>query len=49
VNGEDSDTLHRGYGGGIWVAPFTKVVIIGTVASSKEEKRWMQVSFGFQF
>ena len=49
VNGEESDTLHRGYGGGIWVAPFTKVVIIGTVASSEEEKRWLQVSFGFQF
>jgi hypothetical protein len=49
VNNEDSDKWHKGYGGGIWVAPFGKVVIVGTVASSEEEKKWLQVSFGFQF
>jgi len=49
ITGEESDTFHSGYGGGIWVAPFAKVVVVGTVASSKEEKNWLQVSFGFQF
>ncbi|HEY1023144.1 MAG TPA: BamA/TamA family outer membrane protein, partial [Flavisolibacter sp.] len=49
INNETSDKWHKGYGGGIWVAPFGKVVIVGTVASSEEEKKWLQVSFGFQF
>jgi hypothetical protein len=49
TDGETSDTWHKGYGGGIWVAPFNQVVVLGTVASSKEEKSWIQVSFGFQF
>jgi outer membrane translocation and assembly module TamA len=49
VNGENSDKWHRGYGWGLWVAPFGKVVIIGSMASSEEEKNWLQVSFGFQF
>jgi len=49
VDGESSDTWHRGYGGGLWVAPFNKLVVMGTVASSKEESNWLQASFGFQF
>ncbi|HEV7334134.1 MAG TPA: BamA/TamA family outer membrane protein [Flavisolibacter sp.] len=49
VNNETSDKWHKGYGGGIWVAPFGKVVIVGTLASSEEEDKWLQLSFGFQF
>jgi len=49
TDGETSDNWHKGYGGGIWVSPFNQVVMLGTVASSKEEKSWIQISFGFQF
>lgn len=49
VNGESSNTWHRGYGGGLWVTPFNKLVVMGTVATSKEENNWLQASFGFQF
>lgn len=49
ADGENSNSLHRGWGGGVWVAPFNKVAIIGTLASSEEETTWLQVSFGFQF
>lgn len=49
INNETSDKWHKGYGGGIWVAPFGKVAVVATVASSEEEKKWLQVSFGFQF
>lgn len=49
VNNETSNKWHKGYGGGIWVAPLGKIVIVGTVATSEEEKNWLQVSFGFQF
>ncbi|HUC80003.1 MAG TPA: hypothetical protein VMR70_03770, partial [Flavisolibacter sp.] len=49
VDGETSDTWHRGYGGGLFVAPFNKLVVMGTVAKSKEENNWLQASFGFQF
>lgn len=49
VDGEKSNSWHRGWGGGVWVAPFNKVAIIGTLASSEEETNWLQVSFGFQF
>ncbi len=49
INNENSDKWHKGYGGGVWVSPFGKVVVVGTVASSEEEKNWLQVSFGFQF
>jgi hypothetical protein len=49
LTGESSDTWHSGYGGGLWVAPFNKLVVVGTLATSKEENNWLQVSFGFQF
>lgn len=49
INNETSDKWHKGYGGGVWVAPFGQVVVAATVASSEEEKAWLQVSFGFQF
>lgn len=47
--GETSDTWHRGWGGGIWVSPFQQLAVVATLASSKEEKAWLQLSLGFQF
>lgn len=49
TNNDTSDTWHRGYGGGIWVAPFNAMVVTGTLSFSKEEKNWAQASFGFRF
>lgn len=46
---ENSDTWHRGYGGGIWLAPFNKVVLTALLTYSKEEKAFPFVTFGFQF
>jgi surface antigen Omp85-like protein len=47
--GEDSDTWHRGYGGGIWLAPFNKIVVTALLAHSKEEKLYPSVILGFEF
>jgi hypothetical protein len=49
VSGDDSNTWHQGYGGGIWLAPFNKTVITALLTSSKEEKALPMVTFGFQF
>lgn len=49
TDGENSDTWHRGYGGGVWLAPFNKTVITALLTSSKEEKAFPMVTFGFQF
>ena len=49
MNATDGDTWHTGYGGGIWMAPFNKVVVSALMTSSKEEKGRPLVSFGFQF
>lgn len=49
VDNERSGRWHNGYGGGIWVAPIRRFVIVGTLAYSKEEKALPMVSFGFQF
>ncbi|HEV8283441.1 MAG TPA: BamA/TamA family outer membrane protein [Chitinophagaceae bacterium] len=46
---EDSDTWHRGYGAGIWMAPFNKIVVSGLLTYSKEENAYPMVTFGFQF
>jgi hypothetical protein len=37
VDGENSNTWHHGYGGGIWVAPFKMVVVSGMYTFSKED------------
>ncbi|MBD0288091.1 MAG: hypothetical protein ICV79_22095, partial [Flavisolibacter sp.] len=37
--GEKSNTWHTGYGGGLLIAPFNRIAIIGTYAVSKEDKR----------
>ena len=49
ANGENSATWHDGYGGGLWVAPFDKLVITGTLSYSNEEKNFALLTFGFQF
>ncbi len=49
IPGENSDTWHRGYGGGIWLAPFNKIVVTGLLTYSKEEKAYPMITFGFQF
>jgi hypothetical protein len=46
---ETSDTWHSGYGGGLWMAPFNKLLVTGVLAGSKEERMQPQVTFGFQF
>jgi outer membrane translocation and assembly module TamA len=46
---DSSKTWHRGYGGGIWVAPFNKIVLTAAITASDEEKRFPMASIGFQF
>ncbi|WP_210515947.1 BamA/TamA family outer membrane protein [Hymenobacter terricola] len=38
VPGETSDTWHRGYGGGIWLAPTPQVVLAAMYGFSKEDQ-----------
>jgi hypothetical protein len=45
---EKSTTLHRGYGGGVWMDPFGLAVINFTYAVSSEEKL-LTVGIGFLF
>jgi len=49
TDGEDSDSWHAGYGGGVWIAPFKKLVLTGMLTSSKEENIFPMLIFGFQF
>jgi hypothetical protein len=49
AHGETSSTWHRGYGGGLWVAPFNKLVLTGVVTYSKEEKNFVNLNVGFKF
>lgn len=46
---EESDDWHTGYGGGIWMAPYNKIVVTALVTSSKEERLLPLVRIGFQF
>ena len=47
-NGFDSDEIHHGYGGGIWIAPFEKAAIVADYTTSDEGGR-VFVRFGFLF
>jgi hypothetical protein len=49
ADGENSSEWHRGYGGGLWMAPFNKVVLTGLVTYSKEEKNFVDLNIGFKF
>ncbi|WP_345257587.1 metallophosphoesterase [Flaviaesturariibacter amylovorans] len=46
---ESSRRWHTGYGGGLWIAPIRRFVLVGTLSYSKEEKALPMVSVGFQF
>lgn len=48
IPGEDSNTWHRGYGGGIWVMPFNKMAFTATYGASKEDQV-VTVKAGFLF
>jgi hypothetical protein len=40
---------HTGYGGGIWLAPYNKIVLVASLTSSKEEPLLPMGTIGFQF
>ncbi|CAN5353283.1 metallophosphoesterase [soil metagenome] len=48
LEGEDSQKWHWGYGGGIWVSPFTKFVV-SFMYSFSEEDDLPLIKFGFFF
>jgi len=48
VPGEESDTWHHGYGGGLWFLPFNKMALTATYGVSKEDKL-ISIKAGFQF
>ncbi|MEM6523855.1 MAG: metallophosphoesterase [Bacteroidota bacterium] len=47
-DGEDSDTWHRGVGGGLWFAPFNAAVISTEIGTSEEDTLFY-FRFGFLF
>lgn len=49
AEGKKSNMWHSGYGAGIWVAPLKRLVIVSSLAFSKEEKALPMLTFGFQF
>ena len=49
AHGETSSIWHRGYGGGLWMAPFDKLVLTGVITYSKEEKNFVNLNIGFKF
>ena len=48
VENEDSDKLHHGYGGGIWITPFDALSLVADYTAS-EEGGAIFVRFGFMF
>ncbi|MDF7815888.1 BamA/TamA family outer membrane protein [Hymenobacter sp. YC55] len=46
--GEQSTTWHRGYGGGVWLQPFPRVIVVGIYGFSRED-RLPLVRVGFFF
>ncbi len=48
LDGEDSDTLHHGYGGGLYITPFGRIALNLLVAKS-EEGLLPLLKFGFYF
>lgn len=48
ADGEDSGRWHHGFGGGVWVSPFYRLVLTGTAAWSRENTI-LDVSIGFLF
>jgi len=48
ISGERSDTLHHGYGGGLWLSPF-KLMVITANLSCSEEDRIFSLEFKYMF
>ena len=48
LDGENSNTWHRGYGGGIYISPLDAVVITGFYGISDDDE-FAAVRFGFLF
>lgn len=48
ADGERSGTWHQGYGGGLWMSPFDRFLIQGTLGFSPEGQVF-DLGFGFQF
>ena len=48
IPGEESNTWHHGYGGGLWFLPFNKMALTATYGVSKEDKL-ISIKAGFQF
>lgn len=46
---EKSGRWRNGYGGGIWLSPMKRFVLVTSLVFSKEEKGLPLVTFGFQF
>lgn len=49
IANEKSSRWHNGYGGGIWLAPIRRFVIVSSFAFSKEASFLPSLTFGFQF
>jgi hypothetical protein len=48
LDGENSNTWHKGYGAGIWVSPFKMAIITATLNKSKEDTL-VQFNFSYLF
>ena len=48
LDGEDSNTWHQGFGGGVWVSPFNTTVVSAEVGHSREETLFY-IRLGFMF
>ena len=48
LKGEDSNTWHTAYGGGIWMAPIDYIILRGTLFKSKDEQR-LTIGVGYDF
>ena len=50
LEGEDSNRWHHGYGGGIWISPFSIVVLTACYERSKDEMPGLfTLKFKYQF
>jgi len=49
IENEQSKRWHDGYGWGVWIAPLNRLVLMGTLSYSNEEKNLAFVTIGFQF
>jgi len=48
TDNENSELWHQGYGGGVWISPFNRLVITTTYGISKEDQLF-SINLGFAF